>query len=76
MKPTPTPCLGPSGCRDRPHVGALHRGETSDSRSGSALDNRDPTFPPLPPWAARARLAHANAVENLVVFAPLCSLRT
>lgn len=36
-----------------------------------ALDNRDPTFPPLPAWAARARLAHANAVENLVVFAPL-----
>lgn len=36
-----------------------------------ALDNRDPTFPPLPAWAARARLAHANAVENLAVFAPL-----
>ncbi|HEG1747370.1 TPA: MAPEG family protein [Enterobacter kobei] len=27
--------------------------------------------PPLAPWAQRLRLAHANAVENLVVFAPL-----
>lgn len=25
---------------------------------------------PLSPWAERARAAHANAVENLVVFAP------
>jgi uncharacterized MAPEG superfamily protein len=24
----------------------------------------------LPPWAQRARSAHANAVENLVLFAP------
>lgn len=30
-----------------------------------------PTFPPDPAWAERARCAHANAVENLVVFAPL-----
>jgi len=27
--------------------------------------------PPLAPWARRLRLAHANAVENLVVFAAL-----
>ena len=26
---------------------------------------------PLAPWAARLRAAHYNAVENLVVFAPL-----
>ena len=26
---------------------------------------------PLPPWAARAKKAHANAVENLVPFAVL-----
>lgn len=26
---------------------------------------------PLSPWAQRLRAAHANAVENLVVFAPL-----
>lgn len=26
---------------------------------------------PVAPWAARAMRAHANAVENLVVFAPL-----
>src|SRR5690242_13068783 len=26
---------------------------------------------PLAPWAERLRLAHANAVENLVVFAAL-----
>lgn len=25
----------------------------------------------LAPWAERLRLAHANAIENLVVFAPL-----
>jgi uncharacterized MAPEG superfamily protein len=27
--------------------------------------------PPLSPWAQRLRAAHANAVENLVVFAAL-----
>jgi uncharacterized MAPEG superfamily protein len=31
-------------------------------RAGDAAD--------LPPWAQRARNAHSNAVENLVVFAP------
>ena len=35
------------------------------------LANPDPSFPPDPTWAERARRAHANAVENLVVFAPL-----
>jgi uncharacterized MAPEG superfamily protein len=38
---------------------------------GRTLANPDPAFPADPPWAERARLAHANAVENLVVFAPL-----
>jgi uncharacterized MAPEG superfamily protein len=37
-----------------------------------ALGNpADPTFPPDPAWAERARRAHANAVQNLAVFAPL-----
>jgi len=31
----------------------------------------DPKAPPDPVWAERARRAHANAVENLAVFAPL-----
>jgi len=31
----------------------------------------DPKCAPDPAWAERARRAHANAVENLVVFAPL-----
>jgi uncharacterized MAPEG superfamily protein len=31
----------------------------------------DPRFAPDPAWAERARRAHANAVENLAVFAPL-----
>jgi uncharacterized MAPEG superfamily protein len=35
------------------------------------LANPDPSFTPDPAWAERARRAHANAVENLVVFAPL-----
>jgi len=35
------------------------------------MANPAPAYPPDPAWAARARLAHANAVENLVVFAPL-----
>lgn len=35
------------------------------------LANPDPSFKPDPAWAERARRAHANAVENLVVFAPL-----
>lgn len=36
----------------------------------TALGNRDHVAEPAP-WAARVRRAHANAVENLVVFAPL-----
>ena len=36
-----------------------------------ALANPDPSRAPDPAWAERARRAHANAVENLVVFAPL-----
>jgi len=31
----------------------------------------DPTCPPDPAWAGRPRRAHANAVENLAVLAPL-----
>jgi uncharacterized MAPEG superfamily protein len=34
----------------------------------SAIGNRDGLREPAP-WAARVRRAHANAVENLVVFA-------
>ncbi|MEW9623372.1 MAPEG family protein [Rhodanobacter geophilus] len=37
----------------------------------STFANPDPAFPPDPVWAERARRAHANAVENLAVFAPL-----
>ncbi|MGU7811980.1 MAPEG family protein [Burkholderia sp. AW49-1] len=37
----------------------------------AALNNPDPSCPADPPWAERARRAHANAVENLAVFAPL-----
>lgn len=40
----------------------------------SALSNPDPSFPADPTWAERARRAHANAVENLAVFAPLVLL--
>jgi uncharacterized MAPEG superfamily protein len=35
------------------------------------LGNPDPSMPPDPAWAERARRAHYNAVENLAVFAPL-----
>jgi uncharacterized MAPEG superfamily protein len=38
---------------------------------GGALANPDPASRPDPAWAERARRAHANAVENLAVFAPL-----
>jgi uncharacterized MAPEG superfamily protein len=37
----------------------------------STFGNPDPTLPPDPAWAERARRAHANAIENLAVFAPL-----
>ena len=37
----------------------------------AALGNPSPAFASVAPWALRARQAHANAVENLVVFAPL-----
>lgn len=36
-----------------------------------AMANPDPSHPPDPAWAERARRAHSNAVENLAVFAPL-----
>jgi uncharacterized MAPEG superfamily protein len=39
--------------------------------AAKTLANPDSTFPPDPAWAERARRAHANAVENLAVFAPL-----
>jgi uncharacterized MAPEG superfamily protein len=34
------------------------------------FDNPKPTSTPHAPWAERARAAHTNAVENLVIFAP------
>ena len=36
-----------------------------------AMANPSPTDRPQSPWAQRMMAAHANAVENLVVFAPL-----
>jgi len=37
----------------------------------AALDNPSPNDKPPSPWARRLFFAHENAVENLVVFAPL-----
>jgi uncharacterized MAPEG superfamily protein len=37
----------------------------------AAVDNPKPTDAPQSPWAQRAMSAHANAVENLVIFAAL-----
>ncbi|MDR5759783.1 MAPEG family protein [Caballeronia sp. LZ035] len=37
----------------------------------AALANPDTAQRPDPVWARRAKLAHANAIENLAVFAPL-----
>jgi uncharacterized MAPEG superfamily protein len=36
-----------------------------------AMTNPDPTEVPIGNWATRARAAHSNAVENLVLFASL-----
>ncbi len=36
-----------------------------------AMANPSPTDKPQSPWAQRLMAAHVNAVENLVVFAPL-----
>jgi uncharacterized MAPEG superfamily protein len=41
------------------------------ARGLAAIAPIDPGFPPEPEWAERAQRAHANAVENLAVFAPL-----
>ncbi len=38
---------------------------------GGVLANPDPDAGPQSPWAERMMAAHTNAVENLVVFAPL-----
>lgn len=35
------------------------------------MGNPDPSLPADPAWAQRAQRAHTNAIENLVVFAPL-----
>lgn len=35
------------------------------------LDNPSPKDPPQSPWAQRLYFAHTNAVDNLVIFAPL-----
>lgn len=37
----------------------------------SALKNPEPDAQPKAAWAYRAECAHRNAVENLVIFAPL-----
>ncbi|MFK3822196.1 MAPEG family protein [Pseudomonas yamanorum] len=37
----------------------------------TTLGNPGPSVTPDPLWAQRARMAHANAIENLAVFAPL-----
>ncbi|MCW1430659.1 MAPEG family protein [Novosphingobium sp. JCM 18896] len=36
-----------------------------------SMAHRDASDPPDNPWVDRARRAHANAIENLAVFAPL-----
>jgi len=36
-----------------------------------AMANPSPTDQPQSPWAQRLMAAHVNAVENLVIFAPL-----
>lgn len=41
----------------------------------AAMGNHD-AAPDLPAWAQRAKRAHANAVENLALFAPLLLLAT
>ena len=38
---------------------------------GAAMDNPAPGAKPHAPWATRLMFAHDNAVENLVIFAPL-----
>lgn len=38
---------------------------------GAALGNPPANWSSVPEWAQRAKAAHVNAVENLVVFAPL-----
>ena len=40
----------------------------------SAIKNPKPDAPPKAAWAARMVKAHNNAVENLVIFAPLVIL--
>src|SRR5215218_4037759 len=37
----------------------------------ATLDNPKPNDTPQSPWATRLYFAHTNAVDNLVIFAPL-----
>jgi uncharacterized MAPEG superfamily protein len=37
----------------------------------AAMGNPGPGDPPAAPWAERAKRAHMNALENLVLFAPV-----
>lgn len=58
-------------CRsDGSHVGSM-AARILTRGPGRTLANSDPAFQPDPASAERARRAHANAVENLTVFAPL-----
>ena len=61
-----------TGCMWLPYTLALilHGG------LGAAMGNRDCPPPPQPLWAQRAKRAHANAIENLAVFAPLTLIAT
>lgn len=40
------------------------------------LGNPKPSWPPLADWAQRAKAAHTNAVENLMIFAPMVAAAT
>lgn len=41
-----------------------------------SMANPSPDLPPQPAWAERARAAHTNAAQNLVIFAPLVLVAT
>jgi hypothetical protein len=40
----------------------------------ATMDNPKPNDTPQSPWAMRLYFAHTNAVENLVIFAPVLAI--
>jgi len=61
---------------DRPAVGSLYPQPLQIRGLGGAMANPSRNDKPHAEWANRLMFAHDNAVENLIIFAPLVLILT